>query len=183
MPSSPVDAFAELGVPRSTAVDESEVSRRFDELSRTRHPDAGGEPAAFARLAEARRLLTSPALRLRHLLELTHPGTRLDGGLSPSLMDLFATLGPALQAAQELERRKTATTSALARALLASEEMQQRESLENAAATIADRLQAVTEAAARWDGSATALAALAREAAFLEKWQAQVREVLTRLVL
>lgn len=183
MPNSPVDAYAELGVPRSPVVDELELSRRFDELSRTRHPDAGGEPAAFARLAEARRLLSSPALRLRHLLELTHPGTRLDGGLSSSLMDLFATLGPALQAAQDLDRRKAAATSALARALLAPEEMRQRESLENAAATISDRLKAVTVAAARWDGSSNALATWAREAAFLEKWQAQVREVLTRLGL
>jgi len=178
-----MDAFAELGLPRSPVVDDAALSRRFDELSRTRHPDAGGEASSFARLAEARRLLTSTALRLRHLLELEFPGTRLDGALAPPLMDLFSILGPALQEAQDLERRKAGTTSALARALLAPGEMRQRETLEAAAAAVSDRLDALTEDCRTWDGSAAALAAWAREAAFLEKWQAQVREALLRLGL
>jgi hypothetical protein len=179
----PLDAFAELGLPRSTVVDEQEMARRFDELSRARHPDAGGDPSSFARLAEARRLLSSTALRWRHLLELEHPGTRLDGALPPALMDVFASLGPALQAAQDLERRKAAASSALARALLAPEEMRQRESLESTAATLAAQLDAVIESARSWDGTAVPLAAWAREAAFLEKWQSQVRDVLGRLGL
>lgn len=176
-----MDAFAELGLPRSPVVDAEAMSRRFDELSRTRHPDAGGDPAAFSRLAEARRLLSSTALRLRHLLDLEHPGTRLDGALAPAVMDMFAALGPALQAAQDLERRKAATTSALARALLAPEEMRQRESLEATAATLADRLAAMTDAAQTWNGRADSLSEWAREAAFLERWQAQVRDILSRL--
>jgi hypothetical protein len=180
---SRLDAFAELGLPRSPVVDEAALARQFDALSRLRHPDAGGETAAFARLAESRRLLSSPALRLRHLLDLEHPGAALDGPLAPELMDLFATLGPALREAQDLERRKAAASSALARALLAPEEMCSREALELAATTLAQRLEAIVDASRSWDGTPSPLGAWAREAAFLEKWQAQVRDALTRLGL
>lgn len=178
-----MDAFAEMGLPRSPVVDEDALARQFDSLSRLRHPDAGGEAAAFARLAEARRLLSSTALRLRHLLELEHPGSRLEGDLTAGLMDLFATLGPALQQAQDLERRKAAASSALARALLATEEMRAREILEPMAESLAGRLSAVAVASRSWDGTAQPLAAWAREAAFLEKWQSQVRHALTHLGL
>jgi curved DNA-binding protein CbpA len=178
-----MDAFAELGLPRSPLVDEEELARRFDDLSRSRHPDAGGDPAAFARLGEARRVLLSPSLRLRHLLDLEFPGTRIDGALSTSLMDLFATLGPTLQAATEFAHRKEAATTALARAVLASEEMRQRETLESAARTLADRLEALLQATPAWDNTAPPLADWAREAAFLEKWQSQVRHLLSRLNL
>jgi curved DNA-binding protein CbpA len=178
-----IDAFAEFSLPRSPGVDEQALARRFDDLSRSCHPDAGGDPAAFSRLTEARRLLSSPALRLRHLLELESPGTRLDGPLSPSLMDLFTTLGPTLQAVQNFELRKTAATSALARALLASEETRHRESLEDLASTLATQFSTLLDAAQNWNGSPDPLAAWAREAAFLEKWQSQVRDHLSRLTL
>ena len=178
-----MDAFAEMGLPRSPVVDEDALARQFDALSRTRHPDAGGEAAAFARLAEARRLLSSTSLRLRHLLELEHPETRLDGTLSPALMDVFTALGPALQTAQDLERRKTSASTALARALLAPQEMLARETLETWAESLAHRLDGIADASRSWDGTAAPLAAWAREAAFLEKWQSQVRHALTRLGL
>ena len=172
-----------MGLPRAPSVDAEALARQFDALSRTRHPDAGGEAAAFARLAEARRLLSSTALRLRHLLELEHPGTRLEGALSPSLMDLFAAVGPALQAAGDLERRRAAASSALARALLAPGQMHAREELERLGAEVADRLEAIDAASRLWDGTAGTLTAWAREAAFLEKWQAQIRDALSRLGL
>jgi len=178
-----MDAFAEFDLPRSPFVDETALVRKFDELSRSQHPDAGGHSAAFARLVEGRRTLTSTALRLRHLLELECPGTRLDGPLPPALMDVFATLGPALQAARELQQRKSSATSTLARALLAPAEMRQRETLETAAATLAHRLESVNQAAQSWDGTAATLAAWAREASFLEKWQSQTREALLQLGL
>ncbi len=176
-----MDAFAEFGIPRTPVIDEDDLARRFDELSRARHPDAGGDAASFARLAEARRVLGSPALRLRRLLELEFPGTRLDGALSASLMDLFATLGAVMQAVHEFERRRNTAATALGRALLASEEMRLREDLEATAATIARRLETVTDATRSWDGRPESLAAWAREAAFLEKWQSQVRDALSRL--
>lgn len=178
-----IDAFAELDLPRSPVVDDQALAERFDMLSRTRHPDAGGQSDDFARLTEARRILSSPALRWRHLLELDHPGTRLHGPLSPALVDLFATLGPSLQSSQDLLRRKAAATTSLSRALLAPQELRLREALEAAAARLTDGVDALSVAAGSWDGTANTLATWAREAAFLEKWLSQVRNQLAQLSL
>ena len=177
------DAFAELGLPRTAALDADTLARAFDALSRERHPDAGGEAAAFARLTSARDTLATPSRRWRHLLELLAPGTKLDGALSPALMDLFAQLGPALAAGRAALERKSAASSALARALLAGEELRAREALETLAGRI-DALRAELDARATdWRSDTHALATLAREAAFLEKWHAQVRDQLARLGL
>ena len=178
-----LNAFSLLGLPAAPQLDESLLAQRFDELSRSQHPDAGGEASAFALLTEARRQLSSPAARWRHLLELQFPDTSLDGALPPSLMDIFATLGPALQKSQDLLRRKTNASSALTRALLTTEAMRHRESLEMTATALADRLDSLQSTAAAWDGTGTTLAAWAREAAFLEKWQAQTRETLWLLAM
>ncbi len=181
--SAPLDAFAELGLPRTAALDADTLARAFDALSRERHPDAGGDATAFARLTTARDTLATPSRRWRHLLELLAPGTKLDGALSPALMDLFAQLGPALAAGKAALERKNAATSALARALVAGDELRAREALEALAART-DALRAGLDArAAAWQSDIQALAALAREAAFLEKWHAQAREQLTRLGL
>lgn len=176
-----MDAFAELGLPRAPLVDEDALARRFDALSHERHPDAGGDAAAFARLAEARAILLSPARRLRHLLSLLFPEEKLDGPLSAALLDLFAALGPDIAASKDVLARKASAATALSRALLAPQEMALREKLEARAEILATRHTALQDEAARWDGQPAALAALAREAAFLEKWQAQLRDALARL--
>lgn len=178
-----MDAFAELGLPRSPVINEDAVARQFDALSRERHPDAGGEAAAFARLGEARAILLSPAKRLRHLLTLLFPTEKLDGPLPPPLLDLFAALGPDLAAAKDVLARKASAASALSRALLAPQEMALREKLEARAESLAARQAALLDEASRWEGQPASLAALAREAAFLEKWQAQLRDFLARLGL
>lgn len=173
------DAFAELGLPRSAAPDADEVRRRFDELSRERHPDSGGDAAAFQRLNEASAILLSPARRLRHLVELHSPGTRLEGPMAPELIDLFGRLAPDLQAAQALVARRERAASALSRALLLEEELAVRERLEEHAAQLQQRLQQVENRAAALPPGE--LAEPAREAAFLERWQAQVRALLGQL--
>lgn len=165
------------------AIDEAELGRQFDALSRQHHPDAGGDTDTFARLAEARSILTSTARRLRHLLELEAPGTTLDGPIPSGLITLFAGIGPVLQKANDLLSRKSAAASGLARALLASDEMLLREALEALASQLDHQLQAGAAAAASWNGQPATLASLAREAAFVEKWQSQVREMLLKLNL
>ena len=49
-----MDAFAELELPRISGPSADDIARKFDRLTRQRHPDAGGDPAGFARLNEAR---------------------------------------------------------------------------------------------------------------------------------
>lgn len=176
------DAFAEVGLPRAPVVDEAALARRFDALSRERHPDAGGDATAFARLTEARAVLASPARRWRHLLELEFPGTRLDGPLSPELMDLFTQLGPALQEAKAVLARREQAATALARALISNDQWKAREALEEQAATLAARLATLEESSGATTPPAEVLASLAREAGFVEKWRAQTRAMLAALM-
>lgn len=177
------DAFAELSLPRAPLIDEAALAQRFDELSRARHPDAGGDAAAFARLTEARALLASPARRWRHWLALEFPGTPLEGPLPPAVMDLFARLSPALQEAQAVLARRRHAATPLAQALLAPGLLRAREVLEDHAARLAARLAALEAQARQAPPEPAVWAALAREAGFLEKWQAQTREALARLAL
>ena len=61
------DAFAEFGVERRPWLDPALLQSRYHELAVIRHPDKlGGDSLPLARLNEARRILSSPPLRLRH---------------------------------------------------------------------------------------------------------------------
>jgi curved DNA-binding protein CbpA len=176
-----MDAFAEIGLPRSPCLDQDDLDRRFDRLTRERHPDAGGGAEGFARLNEARAILESSARRWRHLLELEFPGTAIDGPLPGLLMDLFSEMSLALSRSDAVLDRKSAAASAVARALLSRDEMRAREELECIGGKIDDRFQHLESAAREWDRRPESLAALAREAAFLEKWRGLTREALVKL--
>jgi hypothetical protein len=176
-----IDAFAEFGLPRSPCVDPDDLGRRFDNLTRERHPDAGGASDSFARLGEARRILASPARRWRHLLEIEFPGTPVGGPLTGRLMDLFTEINAALAQSASVLARKSAASSAVARALISADEMRAREELERTTQKIETDLGGLESAAAQWDRRPESLAALAREAAFLEKWRDLTREALAKL--
>jgi hypothetical protein len=176
-----MDAFAELKLPRQPAIDHDELVRRFVALSREQHPDSGGDTESFARLTRARHVVESTARRLRHLLELEFPGEKLDGPLPPHCMDLFAQLGPALQNATTVRNKNRSATSSLARALIAPAIFSAREEIESLAQALDELLTRLETELPTWDGTARSLAAWAREAAFLEKWQTQVRQALFEL--
>ncbi|MGI8603108.1 MAG: hypothetical protein ACR2OZ_08915 [Verrucomicrobiales bacterium] len=178
-----MDAFAELDLPRQPAVDRDQLSRQFDALSRQCHPDAGGDTAAFTRLAQARHLLESTARRLRHLVELTTPTGKLDGPLPAACVTLFGRVGPALQIASTVHQDYQAAKSSLGRALLTERVLAARKSLESIAGEIGRRLSEMEAEFGAWDGSTETLTHWARYAAFLEKWQSQVRAALSELTL
>ncbi len=106
-------------------------------------------------------------------------------------MSLFEKLGPLLQQVTAFLARKQAATSALAKALLASEEMRLRENLEALNEAIEEewqRLEAMLpgcdERIAANDGAVwPELQALQAKFAYLTKWRAQIREKLLGLML
>ena len=186
------DFFARLGEPRRPWLDPERVKETFHRLSRTEHPDQlAGEDADFARLNAAQAVLRESRARLRHLLELEYPNVRLSGPASvpAGLADLFVDVHGSLREADGVLAKKAAASSALARALLAREELAVREKVENhlenldalhAAAT--EELQALD---ARWtprppDAAAT-LHALYQRFAYLTRWSEQLRERLFSL--
>lgn len=184
------DHFAVFAQPRRPWLDPAALRESFQRAAARLHPDAGGGTGDFAALNTAHAILREPAARLRHLLELEAPHLLARAAtIPPGLADHFMRLAPARRALAGLGEKLSATTSPLARALLAGEEAGLRRDLEGGLAGLTAALEAalaelraldaawVSPAAAEWD----ALAALQARFAFLAKWSAQLREDLFRL--
>ncbi|MDA0811829.1 MAG: DnaJ domain-containing protein [Verrucomicrobia bacterium] len=198
--ADPRDYFALLGMPRRAVLDPAELKRRYHDATRETHPDVVLSSAQVttdsAEINAAYRCLLQPSTRLRQLLLLVAPDqvAQLKGGQIPSaFIDIFSALAGAVQAADGVIAKKKAATSALSRALLASEEMLARESLEAAGLTVAaqraslesDALPAIDAALSadtiNPDAATAKIAEAFRAFGFLDKWQAQVRGKLLEL--
>ena len=192
----PTDFFALLGEPRRPALDPERIKETFHRLSRTEHPDQQAAPSAdadasFALLNQAQATLRDPKARLRHLLELEFPEVRLAGPSSvpPVLADLFAPTHGLLGEIDALFARKAAAPSALARALLARQEMTFREQAETRLAELetlhAAGLTELADFDAQWDAhppnSAARLHEFYQRFAYLSRWTEQLRERLFQL--
>jgi hypothetical protein len=185
------DAFALLELPRRASLSSGEVRGAFQRKGAALHPDGAGEERRaqrtddFSTLNEAQAILTSLPRRLRHLLELEYPGTasaKTGAAMDDEMMDLFSVTGSAVQTASAVQSKKQKASTALARAMLAGEEMQAQEILETATQKVeAARQKLETElteldALRETGGDAAAkLQSCAARAGFLEKWQAQLR--------
>lgn len=184
------NAFALLGLPRVAALDADALQKAWLAASRAAHPDQpGGDAARAAEVNAAFETLQTPEKRLKHLLELHQVPWRAVP-IDDAMMALFSQLGSALQNTAAFLKRRQSAASALAKALLAPEEMRQREQLEEIAATLEARRDALLASLPVLDtrlagGDATApgdLQNLQARLAYLGKWQAQVREALLSLM-
>lgn len=179
------DCFAILGLPRVASLDEEALRHAYAERSRAAHPDHGGNETLAAETNAAFETLRAPEKRLKHLLELAAP----DGGkqwrtvpLDDAMMSLFSKLGAALESSAKFLEKKTKAQSALAKALLANEEMQQRETLEQIGFEIEQRRSEMEQRLPELESEWPQLAAMQAKFAYLSKWQTQVRERLLALM-
>ncbi|MEZ5383881.1 MAG: hypothetical protein R3F13_00040 [Prosthecobacter sp.] len=184
------NAFALLGLPRAAALDPDALQQAWLAASRAAHPDQpGGDAARAAEINTAHQTLLSPEKRLKHLLEL-HEVPWKAVPISEEMMVLFGRIGAALHDTTSFIKRRQAAASALAKALLAPEEMRLREKLEALAAEIeGDRethLAHLPAIDARLESGDTAtlhdLQILQARLAYLSKWQQQIREALLSLM-
>lgn len=77
----PADDLRELGLPPTASL--GEAKRAYRDLALIRHPDKGGDPIAFARLADAyQRLKTALAVPVRCDACDGHGRVRLSSGWS-----------------------------------------------------------------------------------------------------
>ena len=186
------DYFELLTLPPSAALDEEVLQQAYLKATRSAHPDqVGGDVQLSAELNAALETLKSPVTRLKHLIDqLSQTAWRaipLDNGL----MGLFEKLGPLLQQSAAFLTRKQAATSALAKALLAAEEMRLREALESLNDEIETQWQQLETNLPICDARLTEndasvwldLQALQARFAYLAKWRAQIRERLLGLML
>jgi len=187
-----MNAFARLGLPRKAALSAEEIRSAFQQAGAALHPDAATDgadrlqrTAAFTALNDAHSILLSLPRRLRHLLELEYSDLAVQktgAVLGDRMMALFSITGSAVQRATAVQTKKQSAGSALAKAMLASEEMQAQESLEAATqeieaarSTLEAELASLDDARAAGIPTGQALQSCAARAGFLEKWHAQLR--------
>jgi curved DNA-binding protein CbpA len=187
------DCFAILGLSRCAALNEETLHNAYAEKSRAAHPDHGGSDEQAATVNAAYETLRTPEKRLKHLLEIAAPENAKAWRTVPMddrMMTLFSRLGKALDASGKFLEKKHRAQSALAKALLAKEEMRQREALEglgfeieNGRKEMERRLAVVDEALPKGDADTwRELAVMQARFAYLARWQAQVRERLLALM-
>lgn len=179
-----VDCFALLGLPRRAALDAEVIKQAYFEMSKAQ-ADAAGVNHAFE-------ILSAPEKRLKHLLELTagdEVRTWRVVTMDEGLVELFAALGPFLQAVAAFDKRLAGAQTALARALLAGEQARLTETAEDFAARLSRMREGIEGSLQGLDhrldaGEATALRdlhAVQSRLAYLAKWQSQVREAFMAL--
>ncbi len=187
------DCFAILALPRTASLDEEKLRHAYAEKSRTAHPDHGGNDVLAAETNAAFETLRAPEKRLKHLLEIAASETAKQWRTVPldnAMMNLFSKLGAALEVSAKFVEKKSKAQSALAKALLVNEEMQQREALEQIGFEIERRRSELEQQLPALDVSLVnhdesvwpQVAAMRAKFAYLSKWQTQVRERLLALM-
>jgi hypothetical protein len=170
-----MDPFERLGLEKRLAVSEAELREAFRAAGKSAHPDAGGSGDDFARLQQSFAQLSSPSRRLRCWLEARGVAGEERGAISPALLDLFGSVGGALQQADAVTKQREAALSALAKAMLEPAVQQAREALEAALEAVASAIQAEESRFPTLEAGHGDPWLVARDLAFLEKWQAELK--------
>src|SRR6478609_3821490 len=113
------DYFAALQQARQPWIDPDGLKAKYQELSRTAHPDqarAGG--IDFSAVTEAYRVLGDDKLRLQHLLKLEGAEVERGQPLPPDLLELFPQIGAVIQKTEHMSERLTNAKTALSKSLL-----------------------------------------------------------------
>ncbi|WP_038158752.1 DnaJ domain-containing protein [Verrucomicrobium sp. BvORR106] len=190
------NAFDILALPARLSLDEGTLQQAYLSRSRQAHPDHGGSDREASEVNAAYEVLKAPDKRVKHLMEVAAPEAARSWRTVPldeRMMSLFSSIGQTLDASAKIVERKSRAQSALAKALLANEEMQQRERLEELGSSIASRLEemetVLPELDTRLESDPASLetwkeiASLQARMAYLTKWQAQIRERLLQLMM
>lgn len=170
-----MDPFTRLGLDQRLAISESELREAFRAAGKNDHPDAGGSGEEFTALQQAFVRLSSPSKRLRAWLECRGITGEERGAISPQLLDLFSSVGTALQQADDITRRRNAALSSLAKAMLEPAVQAAREHLEASLDQVAADIQQQEAAFPAIESGQGDPWLVARDLAFLEKWQAELK--------
>jgi len=179
------DAFAEFGVERRPWLDPAALQSRYHELAAVRHPDkCGGNPSPLSRLNEARRILASPPLRLRHLLSLATSRGTPTGKFHPDF-EMFSHVGTLAKKAEELSGKNAspALAAAVAKAGAASLQTEISATLDRIQLQIRTLEEKIRSLDAVWpDVDPHSLSAVAEEFSYLKKWRDSLLSARTRLL-
>jgi len=170
------DPFALLGLPRKPWLDEAAIRAAFQKRARELHPDApDGDAEKFAPLNAANAAISDPAARLQLLSGLDAPHAL------PADVEFGFRIGSMVRDADAAVAGLAAARNTLERAMASTEVARVRTALEALARELELRLEQSREELrvldAVWpDVEPRALATLAAEFRFLQRWRAQIRE-------
>jgi curved DNA-binding protein CbpA len=181
-----IDYFALLQQPRRPWLDSEELKEKYHELTKTAHPDRSSSAnpnSDFADINEAYRVLLDPKLRLDHLLNLEGIPPASHTNVPEQIADVFLEIGTLIQETDRL-LAKSATTTALSKALLRSEILEKQkliaDLLEKLETMYADALKELKLLDQTWTSTdkngAAELSALLSRFAYLTRWIAQLKE-------
>ena len=171
--------FNLLDIEPAVDIDLEKLSEHHKKLAAQHHPDhpeSLGDDTQYKLINTAYKALKSPANRLAHLMKITDTPYDKRGTVSNHLLDLFMSTAQLLQDTDSFLRKKSSTASTLALALLEAESQQIQEQLGKQIETIdTEQINSLKQAA---ESAANDLSFehAARDLAFLEKWQAQLKE-------
>jgi len=178
------DAFQILGLDPVLVYSPETLRDAFREAGKRVHPDGGGGEAEFARLQEAFEVLSSPARRLKHWMELRGTPVEIRGTIGSAMMDVFSEVGKVTQQAEAMIRKRDEAKSALFKAMLEGETQVCREQVEAMIARldgmIRDQCSEFPELEIHPDGQVAA--EVVRNLTFLEKWRMGLRSCFSRLI-
>lgn len=182
-----MNPFEMLGFPVRLALEESELREAFRKAGGGSHPDSeGSADSEFIAIRDAMALLMSPARRLRTWAAIHGVDLPLRGTLSDELGDQFSRVASVTQRAEAQLRKVSGTHSALARALLERESLAVREALETTISSVRTAMEVRTEKFPALDAAGPvdpeAIAILARDLAFIERWLVTLRGLYARAV-
>jgi hypothetical protein len=181
------DFFAVLRVPARPWLDPDALRDVYVRLSEALHRQAGSQDELVA-LNRAFQVLNNPATRVEHLLSVTGVESNARE-IAPVMGEFFGRVAGCLQEADRLLGEISVQTSALARALQVQRVHALQADLDNLAhelaAQEARRLETLRELDQAWPhhsaDTCKALAQVAVDLTFLQKWQGQIRERLLRM--
>jgi curved DNA-binding protein CbpA len=184
------DLFALLGESPRPWLDLDQLKAKYHGLTAREHPDAAGATADFAEINRAFQVLSGPATRLRHLLDLeSHVALSRAQPVPGDITPFFTPVAGATQSFDAFLKKHAAASSPLARALLSTEQCRLQERIEQTLASLQQKQDAVLaqlrEADALWQtdrpAALAALPALWQSLGYTTKWIATLREALFRL--
>ncbi|MDF1755841.1 MAG: hypothetical protein P1U89_23835 [Verrucomicrobiales bacterium] len=182
--------FEVLSLPTSLTIPDGDVEQAWRTLSQEHHPDAQGTGNAdvSAKLNQARDVLSKPASRLSHWLQVKGvESLPRNAALNEDLMSLFSSVNEVLAEADTTIASLKKAQTALAKSLLTPGAIAAQKHLQTCLGDITGRIGQISSRFPEFEKDAgssvfDAAAASLGELKFLDKWQKECQQRLLELI-
>lgn len=171
------DAFARLGINRNIAPTADVVDAAYRDRAKAAHPDSGGDAEEFEALSRAKAVLLDDVERVRHLALLAgvEAGELSRGAMSGELTKYFGSVADVVTQAKGVTNDLEKAQSALQKALLQKRVMAAQAAIGELQGQLGEVRNELLGGDVDLKDGAT-LAAIARDLAFLGRWQGELRK-------